>query len=68
MPGSVNGRALFDQMRSEKPGLRVIFCSGYTDDILGNDASLRKAANFIEKPFPPEKLLQKIRACLDAGG
>ena len=38
MPGSANGRALFDQMRSEKPGLRVIFCSGYTDDILGNDA------------------------------
>lgn len=66
IPGSVNGRALFDQMRSEKPGLRAIFCSGYTDDILGNDASLRKAANFIEKPFPPERLMQKIRACLDA--
>jgi two-component system, cell cycle sensor histidine kinase and response regulator CckA len=66
MPGSVNGRALFDKMRSEKPSLRVIFCSGYTDDILGNDASLRKTQNFIEKPFAPEKLLQKMRACLDA--
>ncbi|MBV8216046.1 MAG: response regulator [Verrucomicrobia bacterium] len=65
MPGGVSGRALFDQMRSEKPDLKVIFCSGYTDEILGNDALLRGNPNFIEKPFAPEKLVRKIRACLD---
>jgi FixJ family two-component response regulator len=43
----------------------VIFCSGYTDDILGKDARLRKATNFLEKPFAPAKLLRKIRVCLD---
>lgn len=66
MPGGVTGRALFDQMRSEKPDLKVIFCSGYTDEILGNDALLRQKPNFIEKPFAPETLVRKIRACLDS--
>jgi signal transduction histidine kinase len=47
MPGGVSGRALFDQMRSEKPDLKVIFCSGYTDEILGDDAPLRQNPNFI---------------------
>jgi two-component system, cell cycle sensor histidine kinase and response regulator CckA len=65
MPGNVSGRALFDQMRSAKPGLKVIFCSGYADDVLGDDAPLRKAPNFIGKPFAPEKLLRQIRVCLD---
>lgn len=66
MPGGVTGRALFDQMRSEKPDLKVIFCSGYTDEILGNDALLRQKPNFIAKPFAPETLVRKIRACLDS--
>jgi signal transduction histidine kinase/ActR/RegA family two-component response regulator len=66
MPGGVSGRALFDQMRSEKPELKVVFCSGYTDDILRNDAPLRRNPNFIEKPFAPDKLLRKIRVCLDS--
>jgi two-component system cell cycle sensor histidine kinase/response regulator CckA len=66
IPGGVSGRALFDKMRSEKPDLKAIFCSGYTDDVLGNDAQLRRDPNFIEKPFAPDKLLRKIRACLDS--
>jgi DNA-binding NtrC family response regulator len=53
-------------MRSEEPDLKVIFCSGYTDEILGNDARLRQNPNFIEKPFAPEELVRKIRACLDS--
>jgi two-component system, cell cycle sensor histidine kinase and response regulator CckA len=65
MPGGISGRALFDQMRSEKPDLKVIFCSGYTDEMLGDDALLRQNPDFIEKPFAPEKLARKIRACLD---
>jgi two-component system, cell cycle sensor histidine kinase and response regulator CckA len=66
MPGGVSGRALFDQIRSEKPELKAVFCSGYTDDVLRNDAQLRRKPNFIEKPFAPDKLLRKIRACLDS--
>jgi two-component system, cell cycle sensor histidine kinase and response regulator CckA len=66
MPGGVSGRALFDQMRSREPDLKVIFCSGYTDEILGNDALLRQNPNFIEKPFAPEELVRKVRACLDS--
>jgi two-component system cell cycle sensor histidine kinase/response regulator CckA len=65
MPGGVNGQTLFDQMRADKSDLKVIFCSGYPDDVLGNDAPLRRSPNFIEKPFAPDKLLRKIRACLD---
>ena len=66
MPGGVGGRALVDRMRSERPELKAIFCSGYTDEFLGKDAQLRKGPNFIEKPFQPDEFLRKIRACLEA--
>jgi two-component system cell cycle sensor histidine kinase/response regulator CckA len=66
MPGGIGGRALAEQMRSEKPELKVIYCSGYTDDVLGNDSPLRMHADFCEKPFQLDKFLGKVRDCLDA--
>ena len=65
MPGGLNGRQLADQLRAEKPSLRVIYCSGYTDDMLGGDNSVRGDANFLEKPFDLHVFLTRIRAVLD---
>jgi two-component system, cell cycle sensor histidine kinase and response regulator CckA len=66
MPGGVGGRELADQLRSEKPGLRVIYCSGYTDAMLGEDSLLRSNVDFLEKPFASRKFLRHVRECLDA--
>jgi len=65
MPEGINGRELAERMRSEKPALKVIYCSGYTDELLGTDSLLRYNVNFLEKPFEVHKFLQRIRDCLD---
>ena len=65
MPGGVSGRALADELRSKKPELRIIYCSGYTDDVLGQDSPLRQSAHFLEKPFQLDKFLRKVRDCLN---
>jgi len=64
MPGGVGGRELSERLRAEKPGLKVIYCSGYTDDMLGKDSPLRNNPNFVEKPFDPAKFLQRVRDCV----
>jgi signal transduction histidine kinase/ligand-binding sensor domain-containing protein len=66
MPEGVGGRELADELRSQKPGLKVIFCSGYTDEILGEDSLLRDKVNFLDKPFELRKFLTVVRRCLDA--
>jgi CheY-like chemotaxis protein len=65
MPEGIGGRELAERLIAEKPGLKVIYCSGYTDDALGQDSPLRHNKNFLEKPFDPLKFLQRIRNCLD---
>ena len=65
MPGDVGGRKLAEQMLIDKPDLKVIYCSGYTDETLGEDAFLREAPNFLQKPFDLVRLSQVVRATLD---
>ncbi|HEU5396344.1 MAG TPA: PAS domain S-box protein, partial [Verrucomicrobiae bacterium] len=65
MPGGISGRDLAEQLLRDTPGLKVIYSSGYTDDILGEDSPLRHNGNFLEKPFELQKLLQMVRHCLD---
>jgi FixJ family two-component response regulator len=45
--------------------LKVIFSSGYTDEMLDEGSALRQAPNFLEKPFSPNALLRTIRTALD---
>ncbi|MGA2786279.1 MAG: PAS domain-containing protein [Verrucomicrobiota bacterium] len=65
MPEGISGRELAAQLLAEKPGLKVIYSSGYTDDMLGENSPLRNNPNFLEKPFNSHKLLKQVRDCLD---
>jgi PAS domain S-box-containing protein len=65
MPEGIGGRELAERLTQEKPGLKVIYCSGYTDDALGSDSPLRNNKHFLEKPFDPNSFLQRVRQCLD---
>jgi two-component system cell cycle sensor histidine kinase/response regulator CckA len=65
MPGGVSGRELADRIKTQKPEIKVIYCSGYTDDMLGESSLLRNNINFLEKPFSQSALLQRVRDCLD---
>ncbi len=65
MPDGMNGRELADRLRTDKSGLKIIYCSGYASNMPGRDCPLRDNESFLEKPFEPAKLLEKIRDCLD---
>jgi two-component system, cell cycle sensor histidine kinase and response regulator CckA len=65
MPDGISGRELASQLLAEKPELKIIYASGYTDDMLGEGSPLRNNPNFLEKPFESHKLLKRVRDCLD---
>jgi PAS domain S-box-containing protein len=67
MPEGMSGRDLCQAIRQERPGLKVIFMSGYSGDLLGHDTGFlrRENAVFIQKPCPARELLLRLRASLD---
>ena len=65
MPGGMGGRELAEHLKGDKPALKVIYCSGYTDEVLGADGPLRREGNFLEKPFDVHVLLERVRRSLD---
>ncbi|HEV7990487.1 MAG TPA: PAS domain S-box protein [Gemmatimonadaceae bacterium] len=64
MPGG-NGPELTRQLISERPGLKVIYMSGYTEDAITRHGVLDPGVTFIHKPFTAETLSQAIREVLD---
>ena len=65
MPGGVSGREMGERMRADRPDLRIVYSSGYTEDVLGDLTSLRGAARMLDKPYDPAALVRVVRACLD---
>jgi two-component system cell cycle sensor histidine kinase/response regulator CckA len=66
MPGQ-GGRALAEQLTAQRPRLRVLFMSGYTDDEILQRGLLQPDAAFIEKPPTPDRLARAVRRVLDRG-
>ena len=64
MPG-MNGRALVETLRSRVPGLRALFVSGYTQDVIDDRDALGPGTTFLGKPFTQGLLLGRVRALLD---
>ena len=65
MPG-MNGQALAQRLAAERPGLRVLFISGYSDETFGQRGIGSLPGMFLEKPFTSETLARKVREVLDA--
>ncbi len=65
MPG-MSGRVLWDRLRVLRPDPRVLFMSGYTDDAIAKHGVLEPGIAFLQKPFTPFSLAQKVREVLDA--
>jgi two-component system cell cycle sensor histidine kinase/response regulator CckA len=64
MPG-MGGRALAERLVAARPGLRVLYMSGYTDDTIGQHGVLEPGLHYLQKPFAPEELARKVREVLD---
>ncbi len=62
---STNGRTLARELRKSRPQTKVLFMSGYVDDILNSAGELEPDAEFLQKPFTPEVLAEKVRRTLN---
>jgi len=63
MPG-VTGGEVAARICSSRPGLKVLFVSGYPEHTIGKKRLLEEGAPFLGKPFTPNELLKKIREIL----
>ena len=63
----MNGRILSDRAREQRPGLKVLYTTGYTRNAIVHNGMLDHDVAFIAKPFTVQQLAMKIREVLDAG-
>jgi two-component system, cell cycle sensor histidine kinase and response regulator CckA len=61
----MDGRELARRLHSDRPSLPVIYLSGYSAEAIGRDGVLDQGAAFLEKPFRPDFLVQKVREVLE---
>jgi len=61
----MGGRQLLEAVRQHRPGLRVLFMSGYTDDAVLIHGVVEATDAFIQKPFTPLNLVRKVREVID---
>ncbi len=60
-----DGRKLADRLMERQPGLKVLFVSGYTSNIMAHHGVLDEGVEFLEKPFSRQDLLHRVRDLLD---
>ncbi len=65
LPG-INGRVLAEHVREARPHIRVLFISGYTNDVVLRQKLLERGAMLLHKPFTADALAAKVRGVLDA--
>ncbi len=65
MPG-MSGRELAEILEASRPGLRVVYMSGYTDEAISHHGVLNPGTRFLQKPFSAGALLRTVRQALDA--
>ena len=64
MPG-MGGRELAQQLRRQRPDLKIIFMSGHTDETVFDLGLTEAGDSFLQKPFTPGGLVSKVRTMLD---
>ncbi|MBI2678625.1 MAG: response regulator [Candidatus Koribacter versatilis] len=63
MPG-MSGRDLVQKIAGKRPGMKVLYISGYTEQVL-QETDIRSGVGFLEKPFSPAGLQRRVREVLE---
>jgi PAS domain S-box-containing protein len=66
MPG-MSGPDTAERLKSIRPGIEVVYVSGYTDNAVAHSGVLDPGVAYLAKPFSPEALIAKVREVLSAG-
>lgn len=61
----LGGKELYEKLKIQRPDTKVLFISGYTDNVILHYFIVQEGVNFLQKPFIPQALLKKIRQVLD---
>jgi CheY-like chemotaxis protein len=64
LPGGMNGRQMADAARAARPGLKVLFITGYAENALLNNGRLEDGMSILTKPFEIDVLAARIREML----
>jgi len=62
----MRGPALAERLLAEHPEMRILYMSGYTDDLIRPDGTINPPGAFLQKPFTPRSLARAVRNALDA--
>ena len=65
MPNGMSGRDLAERLVTMRPGLPVVFTSGYSTDFAGHELALKERQTFLQKPARPAQILDAVRRTLD---
>jgi two-component system, cell cycle sensor histidine kinase and response regulator CckA len=60
LPG-INGKTLADDLIARRPNMKILFTSGYTENLIAQHGVLERGINFIGKPYSAYTLSRKIR-------
>jgi len=66
MPGGLSGHQVAEHIVAKYPDIRILYISGYSNDALVTRGALELDAAFLQKPFTPQALAQKVREVLDS--
>jgi signal transduction histidine kinase len=63
LPG-INGREVAEQLRTQRPGIRVLYKSGYARDVIARHGVLAPEVEYLAKPYSPADLLSRVQQIL----
>jgi DNA-binding NtrC family response regulator len=66
MPVGLSGQELAEKFTAQKPGLKVMYISGYSLQVAGKGLTVLDGLNFLQKPFEGARLALAVRHCLDS--
>ena len=67
MPGGINGRDLAEAVLKRRPGVKVLYTSGYSDNAIMHEGHLDPAIALLAKPYRKSELSRKLREVLGGG-
>ena len=62
----MSGKMLVERLGASRPAMRVLYMSGYTDDLIAHHGVLERGAFLLQKPFLPDDLERKVREVLSS--